>query len=174
MLFQKFRKVEKYCLCVGKWGSVLIQTDTGLSKRALQRGVLELCQRRWKSVLHCRYFPCCRTTWFFSVSQSSVTGSVCCWACQLYKIRWICCLCIILCVFVLSVLTVNATCTDFLILNAVPREDSDLKAKLLLSTEWTKGYSWSFLWQFSENLLDEIHLWAADFGKCATFQHYRP
>lgn len=127
--------------------------------------VLEVCQRTLQKVLHCRYSLCCRTIWFFSISQSSVTGLACCWAGQLYKMRGICCLCITFCVFVLSILTVNATCADCSALTSVMRQDSGLKAKLLLSTEWIKRYSWSFLWQFSDNLLDEMYLWAADFWK---------
>lgn len=58
-------------------------------------------------------------------------------------------------------------------LNSVVRQSSGLKVTLLLSAEWTKFNSWLILWQFSENLLDEMHLWAEDFEKCAPFQHYR-
>lgn len=145
------------------------------STQALQRvtwGVRGM-SRTWQNMLHCRYSPRGRTIWFFSISQSSVTGHAHCWAGQLYKMRGICCLCITFCVFVLSIITVNAACADCSALNSVLRQDSGLKAKLLLSTEWKKGYSWSFLWQFWENLLDETYLWAADFGKCAPFQHHR-
>lgn len=37
MLSQKFRKVGENCLCVGKGGSVLTETNAGLSTQALQR-----------------------------------------------------------------------------------------------------------------------------------------
>lgn len=53
------------------------------------------------------------------------------------------------------------------------RQGSSLKVKLLLFTEWTKFNSWFILWQFAENLLDYMYLWAEDFEKCALFQCYR-